>query len=79
MRDGRVAEFGPNRNHPHPKGSFCIKGIRGAPGIAYAASRLHRSGRAISANNELCSIGASASAGKYYSFAAPHRSGARPR
>jgi thiosulfate reductase/polysulfide reductase chain A len=40
VRDGRVVEFGPNRDHPYSKGAFCIKGIRGAPGITYAESRL---------------------------------------
>ncbi|MBO0765419.1 MAG: molybdopterin-dependent oxidoreductase, partial [Hyphomicrobiaceae bacterium] len=37
---GRVIEFGPNRSHPYSKGAFCIKGIRGAPGITYAGNRL---------------------------------------
>src|SRR5262245_3079496 len=40
VRDGRVVDFAPNPDNPHSKGAFCIKGIRGAPGITYAASRL---------------------------------------
>ena len=40
MRDGRVVDFAPNRDNPYSKGAFCIKGIRGAPGITYGASRL---------------------------------------
>lgn len=37
---GRVVEFGPNAAHPHSKGAFCIKGIRGAPGLTYNPNRL---------------------------------------
>ena len=37
---GRVVGFAPNREHPYSKGAFCIKGIRGAPGITYGPSRL---------------------------------------
>ena len=40
VRGGRVVEFGPNPDHPYSKGAFCIKGIRGAPGITYGPSRL---------------------------------------
>jgi thiosulfate reductase/polysulfide reductase chain A len=40
VRDGHVAEFGPNRSHPYSKGAFCIKGIRGAPGITYSGNQL---------------------------------------
>ena len=40
VREGRVVEFGPNPDHPHSKGAFCIKGIRGAPGITYGPNRL---------------------------------------
>src|SRR5689334_8840968 len=40
VRDGRVIEFTPNREHPYSKGAFCIKGIRGAPGITYGNNRL---------------------------------------
>jgi thiosulfate reductase / polysulfide reductase chain A len=37
---GRVVEFAPNPAHPYSKGAFCIKGIRGAPGITYSQNRL---------------------------------------
>jgi anaerobic selenocysteine-containing dehydrogenase len=40
VREGRVVEFAPNRDHPYSKGQFCIKGIRGAPGITYGEKRL---------------------------------------
>jgi len=40
VRAGRVVEFGPNPAHPYSKGAFCIKGIRGAPGITYGPNRL---------------------------------------
>jgi len=40
VHNGRVVEFAPNRDHPYSKGAFCIKGIRGAPGITYGESRL---------------------------------------
>jgi anaerobic selenocysteine-containing dehydrogenase len=32
--------FLPNRSHPYSEGAFCIKGIRGAPGITYSENRL---------------------------------------
>ena len=37
VREGRVVDFAPNRDNPYSKGAFCIKGIRGAPGITYGA------------------------------------------
>ena len=40
VRDGKVVDFQPNPDHPYSKGAFCIKGIRGAPGIAYHPNRL---------------------------------------
>ena len=40
VREGRVVNFGPNPEHPYSKGAFCIKGIRGAPGITYGDNRL---------------------------------------
>ena len=40
VREGRVVDFAPNRDHPYSKGAFCIKGIRGAPGITYGPNRL---------------------------------------
>jgi thiosulfate reductase/polysulfide reductase chain A len=52
VRDGRVVDFAPNRDHPYSKGAFCIKGIRGAPGITYGASRLLFPMRRIGARGE---------------------------
>ena len=40
VRDGQVVDVAPNPDHPYSKGAFCIKGIRGAPGITYAPNRL---------------------------------------
>jgi anaerobic selenocysteine-containing dehydrogenase len=40
VREGRVVDFSPNRDNPYSKGAFCIKGMRGAPGIAYHPDRL---------------------------------------
>ena len=40
VRDGRVVHVAPNPDHPHSKGAFCIKGIRGTTGIAYHERRL---------------------------------------
>ncbi|MEQ1718870.1 MAG: molybdopterin-dependent oxidoreductase, partial [Hyphomicrobium sp.] len=40
VRDGRVIAYGPNPDAPHSKGAFCIKGIRGAPGLTYNKNRL---------------------------------------
>ncbi|HET6926253.1 MAG TPA: molybdopterin-dependent oxidoreductase [Hyphomicrobiaceae bacterium] len=40
VRGGRVVDFAPNPDHPYSKGAFCIKGIRGAPGITYGPDRL---------------------------------------
>jgi anaerobic selenocysteine-containing dehydrogenase len=40
VADGRVTNVAPNPQHPHSKGAFCVKGIRGAPGITYAPSRV---------------------------------------
>jgi anaerobic selenocysteine-containing dehydrogenase len=52
VRDGRVVEFAPNRDHPYSKGAFCIKGIRGAPGITYGAGRLLHPMRRAGARGE---------------------------
>jgi thiosulfate reductase/polysulfide reductase chain A len=52
VRDGRVVDFAPNRDHPYSKGAFCIKGIRGAPGITYGPSRLLFPMRRIGARGE---------------------------
>jgi len=40
VEDGRVVNFGPNTASPHSAGAFCIKGIRGAPGLTYNPNRL---------------------------------------
>ena len=40
VKDGRVVKYGPNPDAPHSKGAFCIKGIRGAPGLANSDKRL---------------------------------------
>ena len=40
VEGGRVVEFGPNVDSPHSAGAFCIKGIRGAPGLTYNPNRL---------------------------------------
>ena len=52
VRDGRVVDFAPNRDHPYSKGAFCIKGIRGAPGITYGANRLLHPMRRTGARGE---------------------------
>jgi anaerobic selenocysteine-containing dehydrogenase len=40
VEDGRVTDIAPNRDQPHSKGAFCIKGIRGALGVTYGPTRL---------------------------------------
>jgi thiosulfate reductase / polysulfide reductase chain A len=40
VESDRVVDYGPNSDHPYSKGAFCIKGIRGAPGITYGPNRL---------------------------------------
>ena len=40
VADGRVTDIAPNPDHPYSKGAFCIKGIRGALGATYGASRV---------------------------------------
>jgi anaerobic selenocysteine-containing dehydrogenase len=40
VKDGQVVKFGPNTESPHSAGAFCIKGIRGAPGLTYNPNRL---------------------------------------
>ncbi len=52
MRNGRVVDFAPNRDHPYSKGAFCIKGIRGAPGTTYSPTRLLRPRRRLGARGE---------------------------
>lgn len=52
VRDGKVVDFAPNRDHPYSKGAFCIKGIRGAPDITYGAGRLLHPMRRVGARGE---------------------------
>jgi len=52
VRDGRVIEYGPNPSSPHSKGAFCIKGIRGAPGLTYNPNRLLHPHRRVGARGE---------------------------
>ncbi len=52
VRDGRVTDFVPNRSHPYSRGAFCIKGMRGAPGVTYAGSRLLHPMRRTGARGE---------------------------
>src|SRR6476619_2341418 len=52
VRNGRVVEFAPNPDHPHSKGAFCVKGIRGAPGLAYGPNRLLHPMRRTGARGE---------------------------
>ena len=52
VREGRVVDFAPNPDHPYSKGAFCIKGIRGAPGITYGRNRLLYPMRRIGARGE---------------------------
>ena len=40
VADGHVTNVAPNPQHPHSKGAFCVKGIRGAPGLTYGPSRI---------------------------------------
>jgi len=52
VKGGRVVDFAPNPAHPYSKGAFCIKGIRGAPGITYAPGRLLHPMRRTGARGE---------------------------
>ena len=52
VRDGRVVDFAPNPDNPHSKGAFCIKGIRGAPGLTYGSNRLLHPMRRTGARGE---------------------------
>src|SRR5436190_9546747 len=52
VRNGRVVYFAPNPDHPYAKGAFCIKGIRGAPGITYGPGRLLHPMRRAGARGE---------------------------
>jgi anaerobic selenocysteine-containing dehydrogenase len=52
VEGGRVVAYGPDRSHPYSKGAFCIKGIRGAPGITYGPGRLLHPMRRVGARGE---------------------------
>jgi thiosulfate reductase / polysulfide reductase chain A len=52
VRGGRVVDYVPNRNHPYSKGAFCIKGMRGAPGITYGPARLLHPMRRVGARGD---------------------------
>ena len=52
VADGRVVDYQPNPAAPHSKGAFCIKGIRGAPGLTYNPNRLLYPQRRIGARGE---------------------------
>jgi len=40
VEGGRVTHVAPNPAHPASRGAFCVKGIRGLPGLAYHPDRL---------------------------------------
>lgn len=40
VEDGHVTHVAPNPAHPASQGAFCVKGIRGMPGLAYGEQRL---------------------------------------
>lgn len=40
VEGGKVTKVAPNAEHLYSKGAFCVKGIRGAPGITYGPNRL---------------------------------------
>lgn len=40
VKDGKVMDFAPNPDSAHSNGAFCVKGIRGAPGLTYNPNRL---------------------------------------
>ncbi len=52
VKDGRVVAYAPNTASPHSKGAFCIKGIRGAPGLTYNPNRLLYPHRRVGARGE---------------------------
>jgi thiosulfate reductase / polysulfide reductase chain A len=52
VEGGRVVDYAPNPEHPYSKGAFCIKGIRGAPGITYSPNRLLHPMRRMGARGE---------------------------
>lgn len=52
VKDGRVVDYAPNPASPHSHGAFCIKGIRGAPGLTYNPGRLLHPHRRAGARGE---------------------------
>lgn len=52
VRQGKVVDYAPNSEHPYSKGAFCIKGIRGAPGLTYGPNRLLHPMRRAGARGE---------------------------
>lgn len=52
LEEGRVVDVAPNPAHPASRGAFCIKGIRGMPGLAYGERRLLHPLRRVGARGE---------------------------
>jgi anaerobic selenocysteine-containing dehydrogenase len=52
VKGGRVVNVAPNPDHPYSKGAFCVKGIRGAPGITHHPNRLLHPRRRTGARGE---------------------------
>ena len=52
VKDGQAAKYGPNPDAPHSNGAFCIKDIRGAPGLINSESRLLFPQRRIGARGD---------------------------
>ena len=52
VKDGRVVKYAPNPDAPHSHGAFCIKGIRGAPGLVNNENRLLYPHRRVGARGE---------------------------
>ncbi len=52
VKDGKVVNYAPNPASPHSEGAFCIKGIRGAPGLTYNPNRLLYPHRRVGARGE---------------------------
>ena len=51
-KSGKVVNYAPNPASPHSAGAFCIKGIRGAPGLTYNPNRLLYPHRRVGARGE---------------------------
>jgi len=52
VEGGRIENVAPNPDHPASRGAFCIKGIRGMPGIAYGERRLLHPLRRVGARGD---------------------------